>query len=249
MSTPTEIFTATLRVLGIMGAAESTPSGEDGELCRTTFNRMMGQWNTRGRNAYFIRQQSFAFSVARETYSIGTAANSANFVVTAGARPAKILSAQLVMTDVDPPVQINMAVINQDQYQLITIPELASQFPNILYYQPTFPNGTIRPWPAFPTETAFELNLQWWNQLLTVAVADVGTELSLPDGYEEAAVMSLAEKLWLAYPKRTNLDELKRQARRARADIQGLNISPPKINTTDGLDSPMPTFNWITRQA
>ena len=249
MAKPVDMFTDSLRILGILGSGEAEPVAEDTEVCRRTMNRMLGQWNTRKRYAYFIRQQSFAFVNSQESYSIGTAANAANFVVSSGGRPNKIESAQIVFTNASPPLQMNMKIINFDQYQRIQIPALSSEFPNTLYYQPTFPNGTLWFWPAYPSETTFEVNLAWWNQFLTVAQGDESTDVPLADGYEDAIVLSLAEKLYPAYPKRSDIAEIKRQAGDARANIQSLNVPPPVISSTDGISNRGSAFDWVTRRS
>lgn len=246
--TPSDLFTATLQTLGIMGAAESAPNAEDTELCRVRFNMLIGQFNTRRRYAWYIREQNFAFTTSQVSYTIGAAANSPDFVVTAGGRPVKLESAQLVLTDVTPHVQINMAIINQDQYQLITMPEMSARFPIVLYYQPTYPNGTIKPWPALPTALTYELNLQWWNQLTTITTADLATDLVYPDGYDVAMMFSLAELLYPVFPKRSDIEDIKRQARKARAAVQSVNVPPPKIQTTDGISSGPASFNFRSRQ-
>lgn len=248
MSTPNDMFTAALEDLGAIGAGETVPNAEDGEVARKTFNRLVGQLNRRLRTANFIRQQEFTFGTSQATYSIGKASNTPDFVVDSGDAPVWIKSAQIVFTNVDPPVQLNLAVINQDQYRLITIPRLSSTFPNTLYYQATYPNGTIRPWPAFPTETSFKLNLQWADQFTTVESADVDTELSLPMGAEEALVKALGVKLWLKFPKRSSFEILKRDAEMAMADFKSRNSPPPVISTTDGIqDSAASAWNYQTR--
>lgn len=248
MSTPNDIFKGALEYLGAIGAGESSIGPEDGDICLRTFNRLVGQLNRRLRNANFIRQQQFTFTTSQETYSIGAAADSPDFTVSSGGAPQRILSASVVYTNVTPNVRQQLAVINWDLGALITIPRLSSSFPNTLYYQPTFPNGTLRPWPSFPTETSFKLELYWANQFTTVAVADVAATLDLPQGAEEALTLKLAEKLWLAYPKRTELEELKRQARLAMADWQSNNAPPPAIITDGGLnDSWSGAFNYSTR--
>lgn len=249
---PIDMFGNALTMLGVMGAAQSAPNAEDAELCRRTYNRMVGQWNTRRRNSSFMREEAFTFTTARTSYMIGASTNTPapNFTVSRGNAPATIYAAQLIMTNVTPNVQLELVVINVDQWQDISIPTLASQFPNTLYYvRPgggTL-NGTLRPWPTSPTQTSFQLGLTWWDQLLQVAATDLITAISLPDGYEEALTLTLAEKLWLAFPKRTDLEELKRQARLARADMQSPNSQPPKIDTTGGAQGRPSGFNWLTR--
>lgn len=243
------MFTDALRLLGIMGAGESAPTAEDTEVCRRALNRMMGQWNTRKRYAYYIRQQSFEFVNSQASYAIGTAANDADFVVSAGGRPNKIESANLVMTNSDPVVQMPLRIINFDQYDAIQIPALSSEFPNTLYYQPTFPNGTLWFWPAYPSETTFEVNLAWWNQFLTVALGEESVDVPLPDGYEDAIVLSLAERLYPMFPKRSDIAEIKMQAGNARGNIQSLNVPPPVISSTDGIGSRGSGFDWMTRRS
>ena len=109
-------------------------------------------------------------------------------------------------------------------------------------------NGTLRPWPSFPTATTYQLNLSWWNQTIPLLGTDITTPVGLPDGYEEALTLTMAEKMYLSFAKRTDLAELSRQARLARADVQSPNVPPPKIDTTDGIESGKASgFNWLYR--
>lgn len=232
---PQDLFSDVLRTLGNLGAAESEPAAEDTEVCRRGLNRMLGNWNTRRRNAYYIREQSFAFAVAREYYTIGPVGGGANFEVTAGNRPLKIETAKLVLTNSDPPIENLMAVINQDQYKRIAIPKLASTYPSTLYYQPTFPNGTLRIFPAYPTETTFELKLSWWNQFLTVAAADVTVDVPLPDGAEGAIMWNLSVEMYPLFPKRSDIAFITERADKYLADWQSLNVPPPVISSNDGM--------------
>lgn len=249
MAKPLDIFTDALQLLGIMGAGESAPTAENTEVCRRAFNRIMGQLNTRKRNAYFIRQQSFEFANSQASYSIGTEDNGADFGVSSGGRPNKIESANLVMTNSDPVIQTPLRIINFDQYDQIQIPALSSEFPNTLYYQPTFPNGTLWFWPAYPSETTFEVNLAWWNQFLTVALGQESVDVPLPDGHEDGIVLKLAVKLYPVFPKRSDIEEIKRQASEAWGNIQSLNVPPPVISSTDGIASRGYGFDWVTRRS
>jgi hypothetical protein len=254
---PTDLFANALQVLGVLGAAETAPDPADTELCRRAYNRMVGQWNNRRRNSAFIQTQAFTFSTTKQKYTLGNSTNSPapDFGLTGQDAPRQLEPyAQLVLTGSTPNINIQLAVINVDQYALNPIPTLTATIPATLWYQPsvqgTTPNATIWMWPE-PTTTSNQLQIWWRNQLVQLAAppaADITTAISLPDGYEEALTLSLAEKLWLAFPKRTDLEELKRQARLARADIQTNNAPPPKISTTDGTHSSKASgFNWLTR--
>jgi hypothetical protein len=250
---PTDLFLNALQALGVYGAAETAPAPEDIELCRRTYNRMVGQWNNRRRNSAFIQTQAFTIGSTKQKYTLGNSGNSPapDFALTGQDAPRELMPyAQLVLTSSTPNVNIQLAVIHVDQYALNPIPTLTATLMNTLWYQPTSPNATIWLWPE-PTTTSNQLQLWWKNQLVQLAAppaTDITTAIALPDGYEEALTLSLAEKLWLAFPKRTDLEELKRQARLARADIQTNNVPPPKISTTDGTHATHASgFNWLSR--
>lgn len=232
---PQDLFSDVLRTLGSMGAAESAPAAEDAEVCRRGLNRMLGNWNTRKRNAYYIREQSFPFAVAREYYTIGPTGGGANFIVSAGNRPLKIETAKMVNTSTDPYTEYLMGVINQDQFKRIQSPALPGSFPSVLYYQPTFPNGTLRIYLSYPTSTSFELKLSWWNQFLTVAATDVTVDVPIPDGVESALMWSLCEEVYPLFPKKSDIAFIMERAGKARADMQSLNVAPPVISSNDGM--------------
>jgi hypothetical protein len=152
-----------------------------------------------------------------------------------------------VLTDQFPHVHVQMAIIQTEQYNVINVPTLSSNFPLILYYQPTSPNGTIYLYPTYPWHVFYRLNMTWWHQLETIAMDEIHHPLMLPFGYSRALALSLAECLYLAFPKRTDLAELSRQARVARADVQSVNVPPPKVSTTDGITQAGTTLDWRSR--
>ena len=251
---PTDLFTNVLQLLGVMGAAEVAPAPEHVELLRRAFNRLGGQWNTRKRNCYFIQTQAFTFPSTKQSYTIGAAGNvpAPDFVMVTGQdRPSALEPiARLILTGATPNVYLPLAVVNFDQYTLLTVPTITATIPTTIYYQATTPNGTIFIWME-PTVLGNQLEVSWRNELTALAAPpapDITTAVSMPDGYEEAITLSIAEKVWLAFPKRTDLEELKRQARLARSDAFSNNAPPPKISTVDGTQSgKRGGFNWLTR--
>lgn len=243
-----DIIVSALRKLSAIGSGESAPSGEDTAYALDEFNGMVEELNLRERNCYFSRTQAFTYTTTQNTYSIGTAANSANFIVADGDAPSRIKFARHILTAAQPnPVYINLAVINVEQNQQLVTPQLQSLYPQLIYYQRTVPNGTITPYPV-PTETSDQLELTWWNQLDTVDISAIATPLVLPQGFRRGLALRLAVNCWIQFPKRTSLDELLRQDRAAWANIQGVNVAPPKISTTDGIGGGAGTFDWRSRQ-
>lgn len=247
--TTNDILVSALRKLNALGAGTISPAAEDLELALNTFNEISEQLNLRSKNCFFARNQSFTWGTAKQEYTIGAASDSPDFVVAAGGRPLKIETAQIVDTGVSPNINIKCAILNFIQYQkVITIPALSEQFPQVITYQATVPNGTITPYPAFPTNVTWQLNLTWWNQLETVAMADVNTDLILAPGYRRGLATKLAVALWLSFAKRTDLEELKRQDREIWSDIQSLNAPPLPIPSTDGVGFGPGTFDYRSRQ-
>lgn len=247
--TTLSIITSALRKLGVMGAAQSTPKAEDLELALHEFNEVSELRNLRERNCFYQRTQQFTFTTSKQTYSIGATADAPDFIVTAGRRPVTINYAQLILTGSSPNVNLQVSNLTDDQYQMLSLPDLSAEWPWALYYVPTWPNGTIRPYPAYPTDTTNKLELTWSNQFETVAIADVSTALILPFGYRRGLALDVAYACYPSFPKRTNLDELKTQRREAWIEITSANKRPAFISTTDGVqpDSCASSFDWRSR--
>lgn len=247
--TTLSIIISALRKLGVMGAAQSGPKAEDLELALAEFNEVSELRNLRERNCYFQRTQQFTFTTSKQTYTIGSEDDAPDFGVAAGRRPVTINFAQLILTAQTPNVNLNVTNLTVEQYQMLSLPDLSAQWPWALYYVPTWPNGTIRLYPTYPTITTNKLELTWSNQFETVALADVSTALILPFGYRRGLALDTAVACWLAFPKRTDLEELKMQRREAWIEITSANKRPPFISTTDGVqpDNSASSFNWRDR--
>lgn len=245
---PLSIIISALRKLGVMGAALSSPKAEDLELGLNEFNEIAEMRNLRERNCFFQRTQQFTITTARTSYTIGATADSPNFVVTAGRRPVRLLFAALVMTGNTPNVNLDVYNMTPEQYHALSVPEVSSTLPTALYYVPTWPNGTIYPYPASPSDTSNKVELTWSNQFETVLIGDVSTTMALGFGLRRALALDVAVALYLAFPKRTDLEELKRQQREAWIEVTSANKTPPFIDTTDGISSDTGGgFNWLSR--
>src|SRR5947208_11032513 len=102
--TALSIITSALRKLSVLGAAESAPNAEDTQLGLDELNELIEQSNLRKRNAFFQRSQAFTFGTSKQSYTIGESANTPDFTVSAGQRPARLEFAQLVLTNSTPNV-------------------------------------------------------------------------------------------------------------------------------------------------
>lgn len=94
----------------------------------------------------------------------------------------------------DEPVEIPRTVITDDAYQAIQIKSLSNaQFTNV-YYNPTFPFGTVFLWPRPNTD---ENQLVLYLQSAFAGFADLTTNYEYPDlpGYTEALEYNVALRL------------------------------------------------------
>jgi hypothetical protein len=166
-------------------------------------------------------------------------------------RPVKILSASAIINNTTPPVLAPIEIDDNQWWAGVTLPGITSMYPTNLFYNPTFPNGTLYLWPI--SNTAFGLRLETWillNQysLITDPLAGPGGAGTTPPGYRNAFMLSLAETLG-GTPSPT----LRADAAAARAAIFTNNAAPSNISTRD---SGMPgnqesrrstTFSYRTR--
>ncbi len=103
----------------------------------------------------------------------------------------------------DQPVEIPRTVITDDGYQAIQIKSLSNaQFTNV-YYNPTFPFGTVFLWPKPNTD---ENQLVLYLQSAFAGFADLTTDYAFPDlpGYTEAIEYNLSIRLAAPYGRKSD---------------------------------------------
>lgn len=154
-------------------------------------------------------------------------------------RPVKIVSANVIINNVSPPVKAHISVETDQWWMSNTLPGITSMYPTNLFYNPTSPNGSLYLWPV-PT-TAFGLELEVWQIIsqfdsITDPIGGPGAAMTMPPGYRNAIMLSLAESL-LPGGEREAHPTLITMAAQARAAIFTNNVPSANIST---LDSGMP---------
>lgn len=98
------------------------------------------------------------------------------------------------------PIEVPRPVITDDAFQLIQIKTLPNSQFTVVYYNPTFPFGTVFLWPM-PNTTLNQLVL--YLQSAFGGFADLTTEYDYPElsGYTEALEYNLAVRLLSVYGK------------------------------------------------
>lgn len=157
-----------------------------------SLNRMLDSWSLDELMLYQVIREPFELVSGQNPYSIGLGGDF-NTV-----RPTKIVGAYLTLNNGSIPVDYPMDVIQYDDYNAIRLKTLSTNFPNYIYYQPSFPIGEIYIYPVFtPNDPATigpaYITLTSWKPL--PIIADPTAPLEFPPGYWEAIVFNLAVRL------------------------------------------------------
>ncbi len=208
MTTALQLVTSSLRKLGAVAAGEALDADEQSDAL-AALNQILESWNLKGLALFRRENAAYTLVPSQQAYSVGSGADFD------GARPITLHSAFVTRGGIDYP----LAVLTQEQWNDILQKSTQSEIPEGVYYEPTFPDGTMRFWPI-PIE-ALTVTLAIDMQL--AAIADINDELDFPPGYERALLYALAVDLAPEYPAVTLSQAVIDAASDALADIKRAN--------------------------
>lgn len=225
--TTSDIITNAFVEGGIYAPGEPI-SADDMATGLTKFNRQFDNWNAESLFIYGTLLFQGTLTPNKNPHTIGLAGS--DFIV-ATARPPKILSANLVLTDQTPNIFRPLKIVDDDWWMNNPMPSLATQIPYYLWPNYSWPQGNLFLWPV-PTK-AYDIRLDLWTLFANLALTDVFT---LPPGYEDAATLTLAETLRGLFEKPPSLT-LSQGAAQARARVKSLNSEAPTMACDGGVQS------------
>ena len=220
--TARELLTNALLEIGAIAGTE-TPSDPDAVFALGKLNRLLNRWNATRRAVYAQQFVTFTLTPALAPHTIGP---TGTFVVTQ--RPVSIESASLIFTTSTPNGQRPIHIRDAQWWAGLRVPDLSTSMPTDLYYEPSWPNGSLFFWPV--PSAASDVVLEYRIVLAALALTDTFT---MPPGYEDAVTLSLAESLLLAFPNADLAPAIVAQASQARADAFGNNSPTPRLATAD----------------
>lgn len=183
-----DLITAAMQEIGAIATGE-TVSAADAQAALTRLNGMIDLWQGERLTIYNLNRQTFSFITNQQAYTIGPTAG-ADWTYTV--RPVWIQHAGVVWTSGGIETEIPMKFLTDDEWAATRVKAVGSSLPTHLYYNPTFPLGTISFWP-YPTDSSVDVAL--YVPLPMTVVPDLVTVLVLPPGYEEAMRYNLAVRL------------------------------------------------------
>jgi len=205
--------------LGVMNAVDPI-DGNNAALGLARLNMILDSWNGGGNGVFAQVFSDVTLTPALVPHTIGP---TGTFVVAAG-RPARIDSASTILSG---SVHVPIRVRDNAWYRHLSLPAMTGALQTDVYYEPSWPNGSLYFWPV-PTKNIV-VTLEYESLLLQLASGDAFT---LPPGYLEALTLTLAESL--AAPMRVALSPTTvENARQARARVFAANVRIPRIATAD----------------
>ena len=177
MATALDLINEALHLIGAKDPTESATNQEatDGLV---SLNGMLDSWAVDRMFCYQIAEQAYSWAGGAQSKTIGSGGD-INI-----ARPVAIEDSYMISGGISYPV----GSISTAAYAGITQKTLQSNVPEWLFYQTSFPLGTIFLNPV-PSAT-IDLRIRYWQALTQLAaVTDV---ISFPPGYKRAVVYNLA---------------------------------------------------------
>lgn len=237
-----DIVSQALLEIGVVSPGEPIQAA-DANFVLVKLNRLIDSWGALKNYIYAEQFLTFTLVPNLQPHTIGIVDNAPTFVVL-GNRPTKIVSAQLVINSSNPSYNIPINIRDADWWGSQRVPDIMTTYPTDVYYEPDWPNGSLFFWPI-PT-TAYPVQLELWTPLIQFMPTG---QFSMPPGYWDAIVYTLAESLCPSYEKPVN-PALAQLALEKRMAIKSLNSTSPRISTGgDGLPTGganRNSFDWRT---
>lgn len=189
------------------------------------FQNMLSSLSVDGLVVPYNTTENFTLTIGQAVYTIGVTGNSPD-LVTATGRPIKIIRAWIRESDHDYPVDVRMS---EREYGEIPL-KATTQRPLQLYYDPQYPNGTIR----FDRESdkAHDFHLVSEKPLVDV-IAKTDT-LNLPLEVNEMLVFNLAIRLSVGLKSKLS-DDTRRVAISSMERLERINtrfqINPTRLDS------------------
>lgn len=235
-----DICTRAMKEIGSIDPAE-VPTGPELADVAAKGNSMLDSWNADGKYIYASQFVQYVLTAGLQPHTIGP---SGTFVV--AQRPIKILGANIILNPNAGPNQTRSPIAVRDKDWWLTKRAFAVQgtLPTDVYYEEDWPNGSLFFWIV--PNVADNVELETWTILSQLQLTD---QFSMPPGYLDAVVYSLAEAICPMFGKEVSptIEKLKVQAEKR---IWAPNLVSPRMGTNDvGIprgDSDRPRFNYLT---
>jgi hypothetical protein len=233
MTTVLDIITSALRVAGVIASGEA-PSATEAQDAFAVLNDMLDADSTESLMIYNNVQEVFPLVSGQSQYTIGTGGDFNTD------RPINITAAYMRdINDNDLPVYL----MNAQEYGAIISKGVEATIALSMYYNPTFPLGTITWWPVVAAST-YRAVIWSWKKLTNFAT--LSDQIILPPGYLDYLRWNLAFRYGAMFNVQLpgNIEKLaissKAKLKRINIDIPIMSLPVELINTRAVTNFPVP---------
>lgn len=219
-----QLITSALRRMRVIGAGEDATDWQvaDGLL---TLNELIDSLGVEPLTMYSIVRTTWTITSTKGTptnpYTVGPSGD-INI-----ARPIFISRIAYQDTSVSPTQEYPLWMLTDQAYQTIPQKTLTSTLPNSVYYQPTYPTGSLYFWMV-PSQS----NLQGviYAQTAIPKFGAVTDLVALPPGYQRMFRDQLVLELWPNYKSEPIDPAFVAMARESKAFVKAANLRPTDLS-------------------
>ena len=182
-TTAADQINGALRLIGMLAEGE-VPSAATSQDALLALNQMIDSWTTERLSIFSTIDQVYNWPASTRIRTLGP---TGDFV---GQRPV-LLDDATYFRDASTNVSYGIKMINQEQYNNIAVKTVTSTYPQILWYNATYPDIEIYLYPV--PSRVLEFHFVSVSPLSAPAALD--TDLAFPPGYLRAFRYNLACEL------------------------------------------------------
>lgn len=222
MTTARDLIKSSMRAIHALESGEE-PEGPEADDGLEIYNAMLDAFSNERLMVYATRQDDVTWSAGEESQTIGSGGD---FDIT---RPIRLDDATFYTDDNgnDNPLRL---LQSRQAYTQIVDKETESTQPMYLYYETSYPLGTLYIW--MPPSSNLSVHLVSWQQL--TRFTGLSDTVSLPPGYEELlkynAAVRMAPEFGVSVPP-----EVMMLAKASRSRLESVNAPSVIMQTDMGL--------------
>lgn len=223
MATYRDVVTQSLRLMGAQALGDSAPADETANAL-FQLNALLGQWRNDDLLSYGIAEIDSAFVSNQSVYEIGPTASD---IVTT--RPMEVK--QIVFKYASIWTPIKKLDSPEDWNRFCRLDTLSVPYPMYFRYLSDVPNGTIEFYPKPSSTSPFKVVVE---QVIPQEVT-LNDAVSVPPGYMNAFVWSLAELLCPYYGETSRLGYIASKAKEFLDQIKAQNFKVGLLQNDPGI--------------
>jgi len=232
-TTAADQINGALRLIGVLAEAEA-PSAAMAQDALTALNQMIDSWNTERLSVFSTIDQVFNWPSSTRIRTLGP---TGDFV---GQRPVQLDDATY-FRDASTNVSYGIKMINQEQYNNIAVKTVTSTYPQVLWYNATYPDIEIYIYPV-PSRV---LEFHFVSVEKLTEPANLSTVLAFPPGYLRAFRYNLACELAPEYGVEPS-PQVRRIAMYSKRDLKRINNPDDVMAMPAAMIINRPRFNIYT---